>query len=107
MGKIKEIYIELKREYKDFNEEDIPYLFQQYVNKHYPEVIIRNDNIYSIHRSDAIKMIEGFYRKPEIFINEQLAELLERHYASKDRQYIVVADHIELIGQCIKSVNEF
>lgn len=107
MGKIKEIYIELKREYKDFDEEDIPYLFQQYINKHYPEVIIRNDNIYSIHRSDAIKMIEGFYRKPEIFINEQLAELLERHYASKDRQYIVVSDHIELIGQCIKSINEF
>lgn len=108
MGRIKEVYIELKREYKDFDEEDMPYLFEQYVKKHYPAMEEKDTlNVYMIHKSTACELLKGFYRNPEIFINIQLEELLERHYASKNRQYYVVNDDIDLVGYSIKNVNEF
>jgi len=106
MGKIKEVFIELKREYKDFDDEDLPYLFEQYVKKNYPEQM-KHNNIFTIHKDTAIKALEGIYPHPDMFSREQLKEALERHYASKNRQYTVVSDNIELKGQCINNINEF
>ncbi len=34
MGCIKEIYIQLKRDYPNWDDKDLPYLFEQYVHKH-------------------------------------------------------------------------
>ena len=108
MGRIKEIYIELKREYRGWDEQDFDYLFKQYVKKMSKEMNNEYNEFYQIHRGTAIEMLLGIYRNPSIYTNLDLADKLEKHYASKQRCYIVKEDDLELQGKnVIRNKNEF
>ena len=61
MGRIKELYIQLKREYPDWDEEDLPYLFEQHV-KHmekpkikYKRYLFKKKNNYNLHNNNQLK----------------------------------------------------
>jgi hypothetical protein len=51
---------------------------------------------YEIHRSDAIKVLLSKEKNPSLHTNLRLAELLEKYFPEKGREYIVKEDDLEL-----------
>ena len=106
MGRIKEAYIQIKRDHPNWDEEDMPYLFEQYVKQKFKNM--EEKEVFEIHRSTAIDLLLGTYRSPQIFTNLQLADMLEEEFESKNRAYLVKEDHLELNStRKINNVNEF
>jgi hypothetical protein len=58
-----------------------------------------HEKYYQIHRSDAIQILLTKEKIPSLNTNLKLAELLEKYFPEKDREYIVIEDDLPLGGK--------